>query len=1152
MSREVELFEQALEIVDDHARSIYLQNACANDPGLLERLQRLFTVHDQTGDFMTYPAPLELVGFQRPSSEPHQPGEKFGPYELVEILGRGGMSVVWRARQVEPVRRDVAIKLLHQSPRSLAHSRRARSEIHALALMQHSNVAMILDAGQTERAELFLVIELVEGQPITEYCHQRGLSLEDRLRLVLQICNGVQHAHQRGIIHCDLKPSNLLAFEQDSRAQVKIIDFGIAKLIDPDEAVDSSTLAGQMIGTPQYMSPEQSDSASQSVDIRADVYALGVVIYELLTGKLPYSEMQPDQQSASEIFRILQQSPVTPLAQRGPATSLKLAQLPIDLNWLTNRCLNRDPAERYQSVGHLADDICHFLDGRPLSAGPPTMKYRLSKWLKRHRGATAMIATLLTVMFLATAISLGFAISASRARHRAVTAAQDVSAANKLAQSRLLLAQAERARTEEALIAELRQREETEFRSYAAYISAADSALKDYDTFEAVTNLSDAPEKYRSFEWWYLLAQVDHSIRSFGGFRNRTQTGHQGEVTQVCFHPDKNWLMTGGSDGTIIVWEVESAVEVSRLSLGSPIVALRWRPGRESAAAWLKDGRLLLLSLEKKQQPTVACSILAGDNSSQISSAPAETRAGRDPKDAILALEWSLDGMELFAVRGTNGNTLLRQCDISANLPMEVLNLSAKLIPENTAAAAIHPNGLLALACGDRLMVKSLESDQPMFTVDLLGDASKLAFSPSADQLAICIGKIDIGILDIPAGKFIKTFTAHDQSIRAMQYSPDGKWLASASDDGTLRTWRTDGFQLASSKWGHVRAIADVAFSPDSSLIATAGRLCAKTWSCRTLPSLNLGLEPLLELELQHVQAAAGSSRVLIKDRVNRLFAGDLNGRNGLEIPLTNDGSSSSIRDVGISTDGQKVAWCDGKAKLHLFMIESQVEKTIGNAGASFVALAFSNEHLYACDETGTVWRSSTNGDGFEQWWKSATPIRRLIVSRDGSTLVVCGSNHLVIINGLTSRELHRQPRPEDWLARGGDLAISDDGKVILASTPQPAGYQGYDFLSFWSADKGWLNRLPSEHTRNVCGIAWSHDNRRFATSSEDRTIKIWDREKLQVVLTLRTGADVCRGLTFSERDLHLIGVDEHGKLMSWSTRPHNRPSRSGNPRPVD
>lgn len=1143
MNREVELFEQALALSDESARFTFLQQACASDLDLLERLQRLLKIHEQTDDFMARPAPLDVAGLNRTAVEPHHSGEKIGSYELLEILGTGGMSIVWRARQSEPVRREVAIKLLNHLPRSAEHGRRVRREIRALALMQHPNVATILDAGQTEHGELYLVMELVEGQPVTDYCHLRNLPLADRLELLLEICSGVQHAHQRGIIHRDLKPANLLAFEQDGKSQVKIIDFGIAKLIDPEEATDAPTLAGHVIGTPQYMCPEQADSTPQPVDIRADVYALGVVLYELLTGKLPYAEMKAGNQSFAEVFRILREAAVIQPSHRGPAPSLNLAHLPVDLNWIVMRALAREPADRYASVGHLSDDIRHFLECRPVSAGPPTMRYRLSRWFRRHRAATAMMATLLLVLILASAISLGFAINASHARQQALISAQDARAAEKLAQSRLKLAQSEWARAEEALQAELRQREETEFRSYTASLAAAESAIGHYDTFEAVTNLSDAPEKFRSFEWWYLLGQVDHSLKSFGGSKDYVQTGHQGEVTQVAFHPNGNWLMTGGIDGLVIVWELDSGAERSRLALGSAVLTVRWMPSGKFAAAWLNDGRILLLSFNEEGQASIAGILDHADNLSGMSTVRAEISSeyGSPKVNPIVkvrpvrALEWSSDGTTLWAVENKEGIATLSTFTFLSEKPV----LSSRVFDQNASAAAIHPGGLLAMGLGRKIIIQQIDSGQPLGNIELTDEATGIAFSPTANQLAVSSNNSHISVYGIPDGKLLKKMAAHLNTIHSMRFSPDGKWLASVSEDATLRTWTTDDFQPVAVKWGHVRGIVDVAFSPDSSLIATAGRLCAKIWTRK--PDNVLELEWDKSKELQRVLTAGGSGRVLLRGRHDRLFAHDLKDGDGFEIDRSHFGSSSKIRDVAVSDDGRLAAWCNGDGELHLVSIDSLSGRKLEGDISSFNAISFAMEHLYASDESGSIWRYALNDNEFERWYDSSLPIQRLVVSRDGTNLAFGQSNELVVLETASKRELHRQPMPEDWLEHGSELALSDDGQQLIVTNYHPTGYQGYDFLSAWSVEKGWISYLSPEHTRTVRSVAWSRDNRRFATSSEDGTVKIWDREKLQVVLTLRLAAEVCHSLAFTDADQYLLGIAQDGKLVSWSALPKQR-----------
>ena len=339
-------------------------------------------------------------------------------YRVLRKLGEGGMGEVWEAEQLEPVRRTVAIKLIRAGLDSRQFVARFEAERQALAMMDHPGIARIFDAGTTERGVPYFVMEFVQGVPLAEYCDENGLDTEARLRLFMRVCDGVNHAHQKGIIHRDLKPGNILVSEQDGTPVPKVIDFGVAKATKEKYSDQTMlTRVGALIGTLEYMSPEQLEG-SEDIDTRTDVYALGVILYELLAGKLPFDPTEHGNTTHLEMWRILRDTdpgkPSTRLDQQKEAATDTAAKrhtdvrslkrrLSGDLDWITMKSLDKDRARRYDSPGALAADIQRHLDSEPVTAGPPSSLYRLSKFARRHKvGVTA-------AGFVAVALVVGMA-----------------------------------------------------------------------------------------------------------------------------------------------------------------------------------------------------------------------------------------------------------------------------------------------------------------------------------------------------------------------------------------------------------------------------------------------------------------------------------------------------------------------------------------------------------------------------------------------------------------------------------------------------------------------------------------------------------------------------------------------------------------------
>jgi len=354
--------------------------------------------------------------------EPSTP-ERIGNYRLLQKIGDGGMGLVYEAEQQQPVRRKVALKVIKLGMDTEQVVARFESERQALALMDHPNIARVFDAGATEQGRPFFAMEFVQGQPISEYCDKRRLSIRDRLELFIHVCEGVHHAHQKGIIHRDIKPTNVLVRDQDDKPVPKIIDFGISKATASQRLSDKTvfTEMGQLVGTPEYMSPEQAEMGGTDIDTRTDVYLLGVMLYELLTGEQPFDAAELRRTGLNEFRRkVIEVDPPRPSTRvvgtgDHPAevagnrnTMLRQLQRRLrgDLDWITMKALEKDRARRYPSASELAQDIRRYLDTEPVMARPPSNLYRWRKFARRHKAGVGF-AVVLFVLLTGFAVSMG-------------------------------------------------------------------------------------------------------------------------------------------------------------------------------------------------------------------------------------------------------------------------------------------------------------------------------------------------------------------------------------------------------------------------------------------------------------------------------------------------------------------------------------------------------------------------------------------------------------------------------------------------------------------------------------------------------------------------------------------------------------------------
>jgi len=370
-----------------------------------------------------------------------QPGGQIGRYKLISVLGEGGMGIVYLAQQERPVKRQVALKVIKPGMDSKRVLARFEAEQQALALMEHPHVARVHDAGLTASGRPYFVMEYVKGVPVTEHCDKHRLTIEERLQLFLHVCQAVQHAHQKGIIHRDLKPSNILVTTEGEQASPKVIDFGVARAISqPLTERTLYTEQGQLIGTPEYMSPEQADPGNQDIDTRTDVYSLGVVLYELITGILPFDPQTLREHGIDGARKVIcekePQTPSTKLSQtsvekannsaRRRNTNQRQLQRRLrgDLDWITLKAMEKDRTRRYASAGELDSDIRRHLDNEPVTAGRPSVAYKARKFVIRNRALVSGLVAVLIILIAGIVVSLIFAVRANRASHEATVIAE--------------------------------------------------------------------------------------------------------------------------------------------------------------------------------------------------------------------------------------------------------------------------------------------------------------------------------------------------------------------------------------------------------------------------------------------------------------------------------------------------------------------------------------------------------------------------------------------------------------------------------------------------------------------------------------------------------------------------------------------------------
>src|ERR1044071_3180373 len=441
-SRARDVFLTALDKANPAERAAFLDVACAGDAALRQHVDELLREQEDVGGFLETPAAARgPSGTAVIAAITEKPGDRIGRYKLLQQIGEGGCGVVYMAEQSQPVRRRVALKIIKLGMDTKSVIARFEAERQALALMDHPNIAKVFDAGATDTGRPYFVMELVRGVKITDYCDENNLSPNERLKLFTEACHAIQHAHQKGVIHRDIKPSNILVTVNDSVPVPKIIDFGIAKATNQQLLTDKTlfTAFEQFIGTPAYMSPEQAVMTSLDIDTRSDIYSLGVLLYELLTGKTPFDAKQLLNAGLDELRRTIRdQEPVRPstrlstmlegelttTAKHRQTHALKLIHLVRgDLDWIVMKAMEKDRTRRYETANGLARDVQRYLDDEPVMARPPSPLYRTQKLVRRNKLLFASLGAVTLVVVLGIVGSTWQAVRATRFQNTAQTEA---------------------------------------------------------------------------------------------------------------------------------------------------------------------------------------------------------------------------------------------------------------------------------------------------------------------------------------------------------------------------------------------------------------------------------------------------------------------------------------------------------------------------------------------------------------------------------------------------------------------------------------------------------------------------------------------------------------------------------------------------------
>jgi WD40 repeat protein/serine/threonine protein kinase len=1087
VSRKQDILRQALKRTTPTDRAVFLDGACAGDAALRVEMDAWLAIHEAgerspglnaeagnsaPGEGTTEATPTLLD--ETPLTE--GPGTVLGRYKLLEQIGEGGFGVVYVAEQQEPVRRQVAFKVIKLGMDTRQVVARFEAERQALALMDHPNVAKVFDAGSTDSGRPYFVMELVKGIPITKYCDQEKLSTGDRLTLFVAVCQAIQHAHQKGIIHRDIKPSNILVTVQEGKPMPKVIDFGIAKATQ--QKLTEKTLhtqLEQLIGTPAYMSPEQAEMSGLDIDTRTDIYSLGVLLYELLTGRTPFDASELLRSGLDEMRKIIRESepprPSTKLStmvegdltttarHRASEVPKLIGLLRGDLDWIVMKCLEKDRTRRYDTANGLAMDIERHLNNEPVVARPPSTAYKLHKAWRRNKVAFTAGAAVVAALVVGIGISTWQAVRATRAeRQQSLLREKAVNAQ--------VMANAQATRAEQ-------ERNAARRNAYSASMLLAQTDWDNNDIGhlrQVLAETQDYPE--RGFEWHYWQRELH--------LDSKTLRGHLGPVTSAVFSPNGRRIVTGSADGTTKVWEAGSR----------ELFMLKGHSAEVWSVAFSPDGQRIVTGSSDK---TAKCWDAASGK---------ELLTLQGHSDAVNSVAFSPDGQRI--VTGSNDKTA-KVWEAASGRELSTLKGHSATV----FSVAFSPDGQRIVTGSSDKTAKCWDaaSGKELLTLQGHSDAvNSVAFSPDGQRIVTGSGDKTAKVWEATNGHELLTLKGHTDWIRAVAISPDGKRIATGSNDKTVKVWEmVSGNELLRLK-GHSDLITAVAFSPDGQRVLTGSSdQTAKVWEAA-------GGKEVLTLKghsrlIRSVAFSPDSQRIVsgCDDTTAKVWE----AASGREL-LTLNGHSGFNPSVAFSPDGQRIVTGGSDKTAKCWDAASGKELfTLKGHSATVFSVAFSPDGQRivtgSSDKTAKCW-DAASGKELLTFQGHSDAVFSVAFSPDGQRIVTgSGDKTAKVWEATNGHELLT-------LGHSGvvwSVAFSPDGQRIVTGSSDKTA-------KVWGATNGHELLTLKGHSSEVFSAAFSPDGQRIVTGSSDKTAKVWEAARGRELLTFKGHSSLVNSVAFS------------------------------------
>lgn len=1069
---EESVFAEACTKKTPAERSAFLDGACGRNNELRNRVEQLLAAHANPDEFLEEPPP----GVERDVEQTvgHSPsllrkgvgkGTRIGRYKLLEEIGEGGMGTVWVAEQTEPVRRKVALKLVKAGMDSAQVVARFNAERQALAVMDHPNIAKVYDGGLTEQGRPYFVMEYVKGAPLTEYCDQAKLPLRERLQLFALVCQAVQHAHQKGIIHRDLKPSNILACLYDGHPVPKVIDFGLAKAMhQPLTEQTLHTAHGMMLGTPMYMSPEQAEFNNLDVDTRTDIYSLGVILYELLTGTTPLEKQQFKEVAMNEILRLIKEveppKPSTRLS--GSASlpniaaqrSLDAAQLRRsvrgDLDWIVMKALDKERSRRYETANGLARDIERFLNEEAVEACPPTTSYRLRKFARKHSDLIATASGIAFILLLSLLVVIGQRNRAKRAEYvairekdNALMSADNERIARQRAQSAEMLAKfaAERAQTEE---------KNAKRQIYFTEMVLAWDAYREGNIFGA-KNWCDQHRNStaRGVEWQLLENELASIPEPWIDVENMYPTGIEvSDNGQIFAIQGKEQVHIYDSNGNITS------------SINTPLT-LGYRKTNFSLS---RDGKQLVYQSEPNvlrirdlatsDENTIPCHGMKPVSSAFSPELSSGLLAIGDAKGDVHLVNWKTGEL----VQLLKQDIALSNFDRAHRLrdrTTQVLDypgiLNIRFSADGTKLAVVGSGGWLTVwSCTTGEALRAWEHERALLDAD---------FSPDGNLVATCRHQSphEIYLWNIATGELHGRLTGHTGMIHAVKFLADGR-LASSGRDNTIRIWDIAQLREMNTLRGHSHYVWALAVDSSGQHVYSAS----------------------LDGKIQRWNLASTQYAVEMRPRVR-----------------------TQVSDLETTADGQKLFSTQIREKeVQIWDIASGTLTSTLSFNTAVYPLAVSAKNTLAVGGTGAVYLHDISSGLTVELKAGSSWIRGLDFSPDGRYLVAANAEHE--LNYGATCYLHVWDLQNlAWNATATNRLIPIHSQVLAdpaihclkwSQDGQFLAGAGKEGVYLWNA-QNWISPpvIVRAHTQPVEMVAWSPDGKTLASCGQDLSIRLLD-----------------------------------------------------------